>query len=236
LLAGGEGAVLSHRSAAEAWDLRADNRSRVELTAVRHTGRDQPSLSVHRCHLTPGDVTRHRGVLLTTPARTLLDLADVVSRRELVRAVERSEVLRLFDGAAIADLLTRSNGRRGVGVLRAVVAEFDEGHLATRSELERRALELLRARGLPAPAVNARVGRCEVDLLWRGRRVVVELDGFAYHRSAAAFERDRRRDADLQARGYRVLRVTWRQLTGDPDWVAARLSALLAPGVSNQPR
>jgi len=87
---------------------------------------------------------------------------------------------------------------------------------------------LIRAARLAAPRTNARVGRYEVDLLWPRQRLVVEVDGFAYHSSRTAFERDRRRDAELQAWGYRVLRITWRRLVAEPNAVVAQLAALLS--------
>ena len=98
----------------------------------------------------------------------------------------------------------------------------------TRSEAEARLLTLLRAAGLPPTAVNARIGRYEVDFLWRPKRLVVEVDGYAYHSTRAAFERDRARDAELQAAGHRVIRVTWRQLIATPEAVVARIAAALA--------
>jgi very-short-patch-repair endonuclease len=98
----------------------------------------------------------------------------------------------------------------------------------TRSEAERRLLALVRAARLPQPETNVRLGRYEVDMLWRRQRLVVEVDGFAYHGSRRAFERDRRRDADLTQAGYRVVRFTWRQITQEPEAVVARLAALIA--------
>jgi very-short-patch-repair endonuclease len=85
---------------------------------------------------------------------------------------------------------------------------------------------------VPRPVVNAKVGEYEVDLLWSAERVVVEADSWTFHGTRAAFERDRQRDADLQARGYRVLRVTWRQARDEAAWIAARLRDVLALGAS----
>jgi very-short-patch-repair endonuclease len=98
----------------------------------------------------------------------------------------------------------------------------------TRSEAERRLLALLRTAGLPPTDVNARIGRYEVDLLWRPQQLVVECDGYAYHGTRAAFERDRQRDAELQAQGYRVIRVTWRQLVDHPEALIAHVAQALA--------
>jgi very-short-patch-repair endonuclease len=97
----------------------------------------------------------------------------------------------------------------------------------TRSEAERRLLELIRAARLPEPEVNARIHGLEVDFLWRERNLVVEVDGYAFHSSRAAFERDRRRDAELATAGISVVRVTWRQITGEREAVAAMLARAL---------
>jgi hypothetical protein len=227
VLAGGPGAVLSHRSAAVAWGLRPGRPQRMEVTVRGSTGRGQRALDGHRCRLDAEDVTALRRVPITTPSRTLLDLAEVTPRRELTRAVERAIELDLFDRPALAQVIDRAVGRRGLKPLRAVLMKLEVDPIMVRSELEHLAVDLVGASGLPRPAVNARVGTYEVDLLWRAERVVVELDGYAFHRSPAAFERDRRRDADLHVAGYRVLRVTWRQLTTDPGWVVARIADVL---------
>jgi very-short-patch-repair endonuclease len=112
-----------------------------------------------------------------------------------------------------------------VPALRAVLQQEPS---LTRSEAERRLLALIRAARLPPPRTNVRVGGFEVDMLWPAERLVVEIDGFAFHGGCAAFERDRRRDAQLLARGYRVLRITWRQLTREPHAVVATIAAALA--------
>ena len=104
----------------------------------------------------------------------------------------------------------------------------DAAPALTRSQAEERLLALLRAAELPPTAVNGRLGGHEVELLWAAQRLVVEVDGFAYHGGRAAFERHRLRDAELQAAGYRVVRVTWRQLVERPEALIARLAQALA--------
>jgi very-short-patch-repair endonuclease len=111
--------------------------------------------------------------------------------------------------------------------LRAAL-EREGGPAFTRSEAERRLLALVRAAGLPPPRVNPRLAGHEVDFLWTEARVVAEVDGFAFHSTRAAFERDRRRDADLGDSGHRVIRLTWLQLEREPHRVVARLAAALA--------
>jgi Protein of unknown function (DUF559) len=151
----------------------------------------------------------------------LLDLAEVVGEDALGRALEQAERLQLFDLAAVDALIERSAGRRGVGVLDRALAIYREPSHLTRSELERRFLTLCRDAGLPVPAANAWVIDQEVDVLWAEQRLVVELDSHRYHRTAAAFERDRVRDTALQLAGYRVLRVTRRRLDSEPGAVIA---------------
>jgi very-short-patch-repair endonuclease len=162
---------------------------------------------------------------VTAPARTLLDLAAMVPIRDLERAVDEARIRRLVRPRQLLDVLDRSPGRRGAGTLRRLL---DGDPTLTGSEAETRLLALLRAAGLPPTAVNARLGHYEVDFLWREQRLLVEVDGYAYHGTRAAFERDRARDADLQARGYRVMRVTWRQLVDQPEALIARIAQALA--------
>lgn len=235
VLTGGAGAVLSHRSACAALDLCRDPAMRVDITVVGDRWHRRAGVRVHRCRLDPRDVTVHHGIPITTPMRALLDLAEVADLRQVSRAMERSDRLGLYDGRAMGDLLGRSFGRRGVKPMRIVLERYDDNHRFTRSDLEDLALELVRDHGLPRPAVNARVGAYEVDLLWSDHQVVVEADGWAFHGTRAAFERDRRRDADLQAQGYRVLRVTWRQARNQAAWIADRLREVLARA-SREPR
>ncbi len=103
----------------------------------------------------------------------------------------------------------------------------------TRSAAERRLLRVIRNSSLASPLVNARVGRYEVDFLWPREQVIVEMDGFQWHSDKTAFERDRERDAELQAAGYRVIRVTWRQLSRDPDAVIHRIARVLRGAVDS---
>ena len=152
----------------------------------------------------------------------------MVRRRELERAFEEAERLRLLDVRAIDQLCGRSRGRRGLRALGDLVREARPPAPAMRSELERRFLDLCRDADLPRPRVNSVVAGFEVDLLWPDRRLVVELDGHAFHHTRAAFERDRIRDGALQLAGYRVLRFTHRRLETDPVAAVESVRALLA--------
>ncbi|MGH2980118.1 MAG: DUF559 domain-containing protein [Solirubrobacterales bacterium] len=224
VLACGEGAVLSHRSAAELWGLLAAGSTSIEVTTPCLGMRPKPGIAVRRSRCLHRDqTTACETIPCTTPARTLVDLAGVEPPRRLRRALEQSLVLRLFDLRAIDLALERSAGRRGTGTLRRLLADVYDEPPVTRSELERRFLELVREAKLPHPVVNGLVEGYEVDFHWPARRLVVETDGRAAHGHALAFHRDRRRDLDLESAGWRVLRVTWHQVVEKPQ----RLTVLL---------
>jgi hypothetical protein len=230
-LAGGRGAVLSHRSAAALWGLRPGVLRRVEITVPRAL-RSRTGLRVHRGILAADEVTAVRGIPVTTAARTLVDLAAVLTAARLERAVDEAERLRLGDDPSLDLLVGRHPRRRGVAALRRILADGRVGATFTRSELEERFLAFLADAGLPRPLVNVPVGlpggaRVEVDCLWPAERLVAELDGHASHATRAAFERDRARDRALQAAGWRVVRITWRQLHDEPWSLAAELRILL---------
>ncbi|HSD79418.1 MAG TPA: type IV toxin-antitoxin system AbiEi family antitoxin domain-containing protein [Solirubrobacteraceae bacterium] len=235
VLAGGPGAVLSHRSAAALWGVRDTSRTRAEVVVPR-ARRSRARLEFHLVVLPPDEVTVWRGIPVTTPPRTLLDLAAVVPRRQLARAVDEAEVRRLTDRLSLADLVARYPGRRGVGALRRLLDEGRVGLTITRSELEERFLAFLAGAGLPRPAVNVPLQLAgawvEADCVWHRARLVVELAGYAAHGTRSAFERDRARDRMLQAAGWRVVRITWRQLRDEPRAIAAELRVLLSRGAA----
>jgi very-short-patch-repair endonuclease len=228
VLALGEGATLSHSSAAYAWALAPEPRGVVEITIPPDRRRTRAGIRAHRSMLPSNDVTTCRGIPTTTPARTLVDLAAMSSSVELERAVADALRRRLVTRRDLKEAFVGS--RPGAAALRALLARA-EGPALTRSEAEARMLALVRAARLPPPEHNVRVGRYELDLLWRDERLVVEVDGYAFHRGRASFERDRARDAQLTAAGLRVMRITWRQLVDEPEAVIARLAQGLAtPG------
>ena len=231
VLAAGPGAVLSHRSAAVAWGLLEPTGSAIEATVPRKA-RSRSGLTIHHRPLPADETTVLDAIPLTTVPRTLFDLAAVVPRHRLRRAVNEAEYLRLRDPLSLPEMLDRYPRRRGVRALRSILAERGLGAYRTRSELEDRFLELVRREGLPKPSVNALVevpgGVIEVDCLWRAARLIVELDGRGAHDTAPAFERDRTRDRDLLVAGWRVVRVTWRQLHERPARLSADLRGLLA--------
>jgi very-short-patch-repair endonuclease len=227
ILAAGPGAALSHRAAASIWELLPFDD--LELTAPHR--RDRPGLRIHRSRPAPDEVGAVRGIPVTTVPRTLLDLASVLPRRLVERAINEAEVRGCTDPLSLSDLLERHAGRKGVKKIRSILAGLNAGGTVIRSELEARFRDLLRSSGLPTPLINASLAISgiwlECDCLWREQRVIVELDGRAVHATAAAFERDRERDRMLSAHGWRVVRITWRQLTQGPERVVADLRLLL---------
>lgn len=228
VLACGDGAVLSHRSAASLLALRPSATARVDVTVPSRGGRKpRAGIAVHRPKSLPAEhLTRHHGIAVTTPARTLVDLAAVVDQASLRRAVDRAETLRLFDLRAVQAVLDLDPRRAGSRALVEILGLGTSAAL-TRSELEDRFLELCAAERIERPIVNARVGPYEVDFLWPRHRLVVETDGHRHHGTRDAFERDRARDARLVVAGYRVLRFTFRQVTREPAFVASVLRSVI---------
>lgn len=235
VLAAGPHAALSHRSAAVVWDLRRGPETRIELS-TSDRGRTAPrGTTLHRVR-GPLDCVVRDAIPVTTVARTLLDLADVVSPQALTRAVHEAERLRLVDMREMEAMLAEAKGRR-TRRLAAALATRDPG--PTRSRLEEVFADLVARSDLPAPRRNVHVDvgerLVEVDVLWPERRVAVELDGAESHRTRRAFEADRARDAALLAAGYRVLRLTWRRVTREPDEVRHELRRILAEAARTHP-
>jgi very-short-patch-repair endonuclease len=230
VLASGPDAVLSHGSAARMWRLLSVEAADVDVTVPGRDCRSRPGIRMHRvAALDRRDVRKLGGIPITTPARTILDLAAAVSSRELERALSEAQARRLAPRNQLLPLLARCSGRPGARALRALIEEGSAAAL-TRSEAEERLLALIRAAELPAPEVNTRIGRHEVDFLWRDHGLIVEVDGFRFHSSRSAFERDRLRDAELGGMGYRVMRITWRQIVDGPEALIARITKALAAG------
>lgn len=228
LLACGPRAVISHWSSTHVFEITRRAGTVVDVSTLHGIARRRAGIRPHRATSLPAcDVVVKHGLRVTTPARTLLDLAASVPRDVLERLTEEVQVLNLASPAEILAVVERGAGRPGVKLLRQVALLLDEP-LFTRSEAERRLLELVRAAKLPTPRTNVRLGGWEVDAVWDKQRLVVEVDGYRYHRTRAKFERDRRKDAELMLAGYRVLRITWHRLVSQRDELIALLSAALS--------
>jgi hypothetical protein len=194
VLACGEEAVVSHRSAAALWGLTRSSPAEVDISVVARGCRPRQGLRIHRLErLDSRDRSVKNGIPVTSPSRTLVDVGAVVTAEELEAGLAEARVQRLVTDRQLTDALSRAGNRAGVGAVRAALRR-QGGPTFTRSEAERRLLRLIRAAGLPTPQTNARVAGFEVDFLWPDARVIVEVDGFAFHGHRSAFERDRRRD------------------------------------------
>ena len=223
---------MSHRSATAAWGVRPSDGTRFDVTVASRAGRRaRQGIAVHRIGARAVRDDGARCVWrITTPARTLLDLAEVVGTHDLERAVARAEGLRLFDLAAVERVMEAHPARAGSIRLARLLAAQDLGDGLTRSELEERVLALCARMGVPRPLVNAVVAGLEVDFYWPASGLVVEADSRRHHLSPSAFERDRERDAILLRHGLRVLRLTHARIEREPGAVGADLLALTSPG------
>lgn len=228
VLATGDSAALSHRSAAALWGLRPD-RSLVDVVVPSDGGRGRRRrVAVHRsAQLTDAEVTRKRGIPVTCPERTLIDLAEVVDRRTLERALDEAVRLNLTTEAKLLRATERHPGRSGAAKLSAVLTEHAAGTTATENDFEELLLAICDEHRIPRPNCQERLGRYRPDFIWPEQLLIVETDGRATHGTHRAFEDDRARDVELTTAGWRVLRFTWHQLTGEPGWVARKLGQAL---------
>jgi very-short-patch-repair endonuclease len=205
----GERAVLSHMSAAGLWGLLQPRQGPVHVSIPSRTGRRaREGIRIHRpVDLSLKSISQRKGIPVTTPARTIDDIHRIVSAAELRRAIRQAEVLGLR-------------------------IEPEEPSERTRSELEHLFLRLCERQGLPPPEVNVQIGSRFVDFLWREQRVVVETDGYRYHRGSQAFEDDHDRDLDLRTLGYDIVRLTYRQVTTSPE----RAASAVADALQSRPK
>ncbi len=231
VLAAGPGAVLSHRDAAALHGMRATpESSRVSVTTCA-AARPAPGLWIFaRRPLTPEDVAVVQAIPVTSPARTLVDLAPMLTLGQLQSTLGEADRKGLLDVSAVERALARTKSRHGQGHRRltaALDAHRQAGAVLARSELEERFLDLVLNAGLPRPRLNARAADFEVDALWPAEQVVVELDGWAHHKERAAAARDRDKTNRLQVAGYVVLRFLHGDVVARPHEVAAAIRAAL---------
>jgi very-short-patch-repair endonuclease len=219
VLACGPKAALSHRAAAALWGFMPRWPTLLDVTAA--ADRRPNGIRTHRSRtLSTKDVRRHHGIRVTTPARTLLDVAPQLTDQQLTRAVNEALLSNYLKESQLADVLARNPCHPGA----ARLTPFIEETAPTRSEFEDAFLDFCRRHGLPRPKTNAQVAGYEVDALFEAARVIVELDGYEYHKDRTSFATDRERDAATLARGYATVRITWGRLTR-PE--ADRLRAIL---------
>jgi very-short-patch-repair endonuclease len=230
VLACGCGSVLSHQAAGELWGLRRRRKERAADVMIPRTSGRRPraGISVHRATtLRLEERTLHRRIPVTTPARTILDLATNLPQRQLERAVDEADRLGLCTEEDLDEIVGVHFGRAGAGALRALLNEHRAGSTATRNDFEERFLALCRSYRIPQPEVNVPLFDYILDFFWQEARLIVELDGRATHGTRRAFQEDRDRDGRLAVAGYRVLRFTWWDVTRRPAVVADRVRRML---------
>ncbi len=226
-LACGHG-VVSHLHAGALWGFMAQVPGPIDVTVPVRAGREsRGGIRLHRVPLAADEVTRRQGIPVTSPARTLVDIAAIVPRRRMERVLDEAEYRRRLDRWTLACAIELNSGRAGGRVLAAILREHSAGSTRTRSQLEERFLALCSTNELPRPRVNCWVAGLEVDFLWQGARLIVETDGLAAHGTRASFERDRSRDVRLQTAGYAVMRFTHRQVALQAKGVMASLRRML---------
>ncbi|MBK5220328.1 MAG: hypothetical protein JJE35_11165 [Thermoleophilia bacterium] len=228
VLAYGEGALLSHHSAAALWGLTRPRTGPVHVTAgVGRQGVDRRAGAwIHRCRLDPEDRTTEGGIPATTVARTLFDLAEVSAPDQLKQAWEEADRLKRLQLVAVERVCERGRGRRALRPIRLLLTAA-RAPRTTRSPLEDRFAAFCEEHRIPPPATNVLVLGHEVDALWPDSRLIAELDSWEFHRHRAAFNRDRAHDSARLVAGYRTIRVTHERLDSEAATLLAELRALL---------
>lgn len=230
VLAGGEGVVLSHRSAARLWRLLPPASERIEITCPPGRVVRREGIVSHESDLKDDEWLAKEGIPVTSPCRTIFDLAAVAKVRDVERAFHEAEARQMTDRVSLPILLDRYPGRRGAKVVRGLLGS-DRPVGITRNDFEEAFLALVDAAELMRPRMNADLairGRFfEIDALWEAQRVAVELDSRSIHSTRKRFESDRLRDRILVAEGWRTMRITWRQLQEEPAAIAEDLKLAL---------
>jgi very-short-patch-repair endonuclease len=198
------------------------------VTVIARNPRPRKGIVTHRTHTLHADEIRRIGNLpVTSPARTICDLAGSEPRSEVEHALQEARVHLALTDTELKRVMERAPTKKGAAFIRRLlVAEDDSGY--TRSKAERLMRALAARADLPQPKANVRHHGYLLDFVWEAERLVVEIDGYGTHGDRTAFERDRLRDQMLVAAGYRVVRITWRQLNEEPYGVIARLAQALA--------
>jgi len=223
----GAGAVLSHFAAAALWAMVDWDERHIDVTVNDTTPRTHAGVRIHRTwYLESTDVRRHRGIPVTSPARTALDVCSLLPERGARRAIRKALSDGLLGTRQLIEILGSQAKRPGAGRLRRIIAA---GAVPTRSELEDVVLDLVLVAGLGPPDVNVAMildGRRVVpDFRWPDRRLIVEADGRIWHDNKLAREDDADRQALLEMHGERVVRVTWEQAISDRPRTIKRLRA-----------
>lgn len=239
VLACGEGAVLSHRSAARLHGLGNYGNHRIDVTVPKRSQRSHSGVAVHTSTtLSTADTTTVNNIPTTTIPRTLLDIAGLITPRQLERAFDQADAMQALDLNEIRDQLTRNPNRPAAKAVKHLLKTHYIGSTPTENDFEDAFLQLTRSLKLPDPMPQFYIDPGDgeplirADFAWPERKIVVETDGKT-HGTRQAFESDRRRDQRLTAAGWTVIRTTWRQLTQRPRELSETLLKLLGPGSPN---
>ena len=232
VLAGGEGAAVSHRAGGRLWELTSSKDDTLEITVPAARRPRLVGVTVHRS----GDLARHhiswwKGFPVTKPARTILDLGAVLPPAEVEDALDRALTRRLITIAGVEWILTElaRHGRHGSGVVGRILDERALGREPADGLLEPRMARVLENAGLPAAVfqhpVHDAAGRflAEVDFAYPELRLAIEVDGFETHGTPRAMSRDFVRQNGLVPYGWRVLRFTWAQVVNEPEYVGTTI-------------
>ena len=223
-LACGPSAVVSHRSAACLFGLLPEIAGDVDVTIPGRNQAPRPGIRRHRvARLARQDVANVNGLRVTSIARTICDLAATESARDTEQAFQEALYRDIVTDRALAKVLAREPRRTGARVIRSLIRD----PRLTRSDRERRLLNLIDQAQLPKPVTNAPIHGYKADIYWPQHNLVVEFDGWRAHGHRLAFESNRKRDQILLAAGIRTLRVTDRQLEDEPIAVTARIAQAL---------
>jgi very-short-patch-repair endonuclease len=223
------GAALSHRSAAALLGLWVPAPREIEVTVDIWDGARSPNVTVHRSRILEShDIWIRKGLPVTSPSRTLLDIAPTASDRQLELAFDRGISERTLSVSHVRDVLSRAGGHPGRGRLAVLVDQEQDASTMTKSEAEERMLALVREAGLPTPIVGFPFGVWTLDFYWPKARFAVETDGYQYHSSRYRFERDRRKDNDLRRADIEVMRLVRRELKERTHGIVADVTRVLA--------
>lgn len=215
-LAGGEEAALCCHTAGDFLAIRQNASGTIHIWVPSQRGRKLDGIVPHRfTDMAPEDIEVIDGIRTTSPMRTLVDLAPILTLQQLRAAFDRTELHGQFDLHTLNAILDRRPRRPGSRNIRQLLASY-EGPLPTLTELEERGLEMIGRAGVPVPVAQHYAAAGRVDFYWPERKLILEMDSFRWHSSRDRFEQDRARDAEHLAQGIATLRITWAQ-AGTPE-------------------
>lgn len=240
VLACGDDAVLGHRAAAAWWEMLPWPGGPVDVIVPRGAGRRRDAIRPRWSRsLDPRDVWTRDNIRITSPARTVLDLAPGMAPEAYRRTVRQALAEGRVSVRQLTAVLARAPRHLGAAKLRKLVAD---GYVPTRSALEDLALDLITHAGIERPEINPRLrfdGRTiRPDMLWRDRHVAIELDSRRWHHDLLTREDDAEKQAILEAHGHHVMRITWHQIVNRPTQTIARIRAAVtaAPSAGHMQR